>query len=87
MINLTPLYIVGAGLARSVAGWFKNSIADGKITDFEWRQLGETVVRVGVIGVVVAYFPGTEFSMFESAIVAIGGDLVLQAVKKVKAKK
>ena len=33
--------------ARNVYGWLKNSIADGKITDYEWRQLAETIFRVG----------------------------------------
>jgi len=87
MVDLTPLYVVGAGFVRSIIGWFENSMADGKISDFEWKQLGATIVRVGLMGVVVAYFPGLNVSMFEAGIVAIGGDLVLQAVKKIKAKK
>ena len=87
MINVEPLYIVGVGLLRSVIGWFKSSMADKKIDEFEYRQLGETVARVGLIGLVVIYFPGLNVSWFEAAIVALGGDLVLQTVKKINLKK
>jgi len=83
-MNLTPIYAIGAGLLRSVLGWLKNSLADGRIDNLEWRQLGETIVRVGLIGAVAIYWPGLELSGLEVCAVAIGGDLVLQTVKKIK---
>jgi len=86
-MDLTPLFVVGAGLARSIAGWLENSLEDGKINDFEWKQLGATVVRVGLFGLVIVYFPGVEVTYIEAAAAAIGGDLVLQVVKKFKATK
>jgi len=80
-MDLTPLYGIGAGLLRSILGWLKHSLADGKIDDLEWKLLGETVVRVGLIGAVAYYFPGLNLSGFEVAATAIGGDLILNAVK------
>ena len=82
--TLQPLAIVGAALVRSIAGWAKNSFADGVIDDFEWRKLGETIIRVGLIGAVVAYFPGFDVSWVEASIVAIGADMFLEAIKKLK---
>ena len=85
-MDYTPLFVVGAGLFRSTVGWLKSSLTDGQINEFEWRQLIETTIRVGLIGLVVAYFPGFDLSGFETAIVAIGGDLILNAIKKLKKK-
>lgn len=79
---LQPLYVVLAALLRSVLGWLKMSLRDGVISEFELRQLGETVARVGLIGIVVAYFPGIDVSWFEASVVAIAGDIFLCAVKK-----
>ena len=87
MVDLSILMPVGAGLVRSLVGWVKGSLADGEISEFEWRQLGETIVRVGFLGVVIAYFPGLDLSMFEASVAAIGGDIVLQAVKQINKKK
>lgn len=78
------LVIVGAGLVRSLAGWVENALGDGKVDMPEWKQLGETIVRVGLIGVVVYYFPWFELSSVESAAVAVGGDMFAYWVKKLK---
>ena len=32
---------------RNLFGWIKNSFADGKIQDYEWKQLGETIFKLG----------------------------------------
>jgi len=40
---------LGAPLLRSFTGWLENSLEDGKISKFEWCQLGGTFVRVGLI--------------------------------------
>ena len=36
-------------VARSVSGWLTHALDDGVITEFEWRQLGVTVIRVGTM--------------------------------------
>ncbi len=81
---LHPLFVVLAAILRSFLGWLKISLKDGFIQDYEFRKLGETVVRVGLIGIVIAYFPGIDVSWFEVGIIALGGDLLLNAVKKLK---
>jgi len=34
-------------IGRNIYGWFMNSIADGKIQDYEWKQLGATFIKLG----------------------------------------
>ena len=80
-----PLLIVLAALGRSILGWAKASFKDGYIQDYELRKLGETIARVGLIGVIVAYLPWVSVSWFEVSIIALAGDVVLSAVKKGKA--
>lgn len=77
-----PFAIILAALLRSILGWAKVSFKDGYLQDFELKKLGETVVRVGVIGLVVIYMPGLNTAWFESAAIILGGDLLLNAVKK-----
>jgi len=38
-----------APVLRSVAGWIENAFEDGKISKFELRHLGSTVLRVGML--------------------------------------
>ncbi len=80
----TPLIGVGAALGRSILGWAKASFADGYLQDFEIKKLGETIIRVGLIGAIVAYFPGAQqyLSVVQMGAVTIAGDLLLQAIKK-----
>ena len=43
-----PAVISGAMIiGRNIFGWFKNSFADGEIQDYEWKQLGETIFKLG----------------------------------------
>ena len=47
---LKPLLLaIGTPIVRSVLGWLQHALADRKVTKFEWRQLAETTVRVGLI--------------------------------------
>lgn len=77
-----PLLVVLAALGRSILGWAKVSFKDGYLQDFEIKKLGETVVRVGLLGAVIAYLPWIDVSWIEVSAVALGGDLLLNAVKK-----
>jgi small-conductance mechanosensitive channel len=45
------LAALGVVLIRNVSGWLQNALEDGEITQYEFRQLGETVFRIGVPGV------------------------------------
>lgn len=88
-MDYTPLLIIGAATIRSVAGWLENAISvkgrsGRKIDDFEWRELFATLIRVGVIGIVITYFPWINISGIESAAVAFGADYLLSALKKLR---
>ena len=48
------------------------------------KQLIETIIRVGFIGLIVAYFPGLNMSWFDASITAIAADMILSAIKAKK---
>ena len=79
--------LVGIPVLRSVAGWAENALKDGKIENFEWKQLGETVVRVGFIGA-ATYFglneAGYDISALGAGAAAIIIDIIISAIKKKK---
>ncbi len=79
--------LVGIPVLRSVAGWAENALKDGKIENFEWKQLGETVVRVGFIGA-ATYFGlnevGYDISALGAGAAAIIIDVIISAIKKKK---
>lgn len=79
--------LVGIPVVRSVAGWAENALKDGKIEAFEWRQLGETVLRVGIIGF-AAFFglngSGIDISAIGAGASAVVLDFVISAIKKKK---
>lgn len=82
MIDVSSLWIVGAGVLRSVGGWVENALDDGEISEFEWKQLGSTVIRVGVFGVVALYLPGVDLSGVEAAASGFLLDVVVKALKR-----
>lgn len=81
--------LVGIPVLRSVVGWTENAFKDGQISGFEWRQLGETVIRVGMIGA-ATYFGlngmGIDINAFGAGASAVLVDFVLSAIKKTKKK-
>ena len=83
-MDLTPLYVVLGALARSLVGWANHSLADGKIDEFELKQLAQTVLRVGFLGILVAYWPGLNLAWFDATVIAILADMALNAIKKLK---
>ena len=83
-MDWSPLLIIGAGTLRSVLGWLKTSLADGEISEFEWRELGVCVIRVGVLGTIVLYFPGLDLSGFEAAIAGFAVDMIFNQVRKLR---
>lgn len=86
-MDLTPLYVVLGALARSIVGWAKHSLADGKIDEYEYKLLAETVVRVGFLGILIAYCPGLNLAWFDATIIAILADIALNAIKGLKKSK
>lgn len=47
------LAFVGIPLLRSVAGWFSHSVKDGRISKYEWKLLVETIINVGLVGIMI----------------------------------
>jgi hypothetical protein len=79
---ITTLVLVP--VARSIAGWLENALDDGKINSFEWKQLGATVLRVGMIGF-ATYFGlgemGFDVNALGAGASAVLVDFVLSAIK------
>lgn len=74
-------------VGRSVGGWMTNALKDGKITNFELKKLGETVLRTGIYGTLI--FLGADGFGIELAPIAAGAsavilDMVLKAFKETK---
>ena len=77
--------IVVIPIIRSVSGWAVKALADNRITRFEWRQLAQTVVRVGTVGL-MGYFGlsiiGVDNAAIASAIGAFFVDKLFNALKQ-----
>jgi hypothetical protein len=73
-------------VARNIYGWFNNSMKDGAIQPYEWKQLGSTLVTLGGFALftylgVNAAFPGVITPEGSAAIVAFV-DVVKSYFKK-----
>lgn len=81
------LIAAGIPVARSIGGWAKNALKDGKITQFEWRLLASTVVRVGLMSS-IAFLGLNEMGVDVPMITAAAGsyfaDVLFSALKKKK---
>jgi hypothetical protein len=81
------LTLIGIPVVRSFAGWAENAFKDGTISAIEWKQLGETVLRVGMIGL-GTYFGlngmGIDVSAFGAGAAAVVMDFIISAIKKKK---
>ncbi len=81
------LVIVGIPVVRSISGWAIKALADNKVTKFEMKQLAQTVVRVGTIGL-MGYFglsiAGIDNAAIASAIGAFFVDKLFNALKQTK---
>lgn len=71
--------LVGIPIIRSVAGWLENALKDGSIDRFELKELGSTIIRVGMIG--FGLFIGFDMSALAAAGSAVAGDFLLKALK------
>ncbi len=73
-------------VARSVAGWAGNALKDDEVTYFEWKELGETTIRIGIIE--AAIFFGVNLAGFDIPIIAAGcaafiADKIFSALKAI----
>lgn len=84
MIDWSILIVPAGAVIRGVAGWAENAFADGEISKFEWKQLGETVLRVGIIGLALLF--GLHLDPMTATGAAIATDFGLSAVKNIGVK-
>jgi len=79
--------IVMIPIIRSVSGWGVKALKDNRVTKFEMRQLVQTVIRVGTIGL-MGYFglsiAGIDNAAIASAIGAFFVDKLFNALKQTK---
>jgi hypothetical protein len=73
--------IIGVPIVRGVAGWLEKALADGKIEDFEWQQLAETVLMLGVPA--AALFFGIGMPVGYAVALPLIADYIYHYVKKV----
>ena len=81
------LIVAGVPVVRSASGWAVKALADNRITRFEWRQLAQTVIRVGTIGLMGYFglsFFGIDNAAIASAIGAFFVDKAFNALKQTK---
>ena len=76
---VAALWILGASIVRNVCGWAENSLKDGKISTYEWGQLGSTIFRVGIIG--FGLHLGFDLSGLEAGGGAVVADFIIAALK------
>ena len=72
--------LVGAPVARSVAGWLENAMADGKVTLLECKRLLGTVLRLGIPA--LALFYGLELDAAFAASIPLLVEYAFKAIKK-----
>lgn len=77
--------IIFTPLVRSAAGWLENALEDGIISEFEWRQLLSTVLRVGLTTAAIYFgigtIPGVDIHAFSAGAAGFLFDLIYRAVK------
>ena len=78
---------IGIPLLRSIGGWATKALEDNKVTKFELKQLLSTVLRTGIIAVMI-YFGADGFGIDVTAIGSAAGavvfDMLLSAFKENK---
>jgi len=86
-MNWDMIGAIGIPILRSVGGWITKATADGKISDFEFKQLGSTALRTLISGTLIyvgAEGFGLDIDMMASAATAVILDMILSAFKENK---
>lgn len=81
------MIIIGVPMIRSVAGWAEKALQDHKITKFEWKKLSQTIVRVGLIGIMGYYgltIAGVDQAALAAAVAAFFADKLFGSLKENK---
>ena len=79
MVLNEALVLLGTGAARSIGGWLENAFDDGKVSAFEWRQLGATVLKFGLLGAgIFLGFNQFGVDVWSAAGITFAGDWVVK---------
>ena len=76
MVFPEVITVIGVGVARSVFGWAENALGDGKISTFEWGQLGSTVLRTSLLTTALFFSINGIFGTDISVLAAGAGTFV-----------
>ena len=80
------ILLIGAPIARAIAGWLQNALQDNVVTTLEWKKLLNTVLRLGVPA--VALYFGLNLDVEVAAAIPIIADYVFEYfVKYLKKRK
>jgi hypothetical protein len=67
---------VQAGLmvvGRNLFGWFQSAFSDKKISPYEWKQLGKTVITMGLMSAGIYFGLGTFTNVDVAESTALAG--------------
>ena len=93
MVFPEVITVIGVGVARSVFGWAENALGElsdegRKVSNFEWGQLGSTVLRTSLLSAALFFgingIFGTEISVLAAGAGAFVSDFI---VSKLSSKK
>lgn len=74
-MDIAILMIPIVAILRAIFGWLENALKDGVIELPEWKQLGATVIRMGVP--MVALIFGLDVDETVAASIVTLGDIVI----------
>jgi len=84
-MNWDVIGAIGIPILRSVGGWITKATEDGKISDFEFEQLGKTALKTLIVGTLIyvgAEGFGVNIDLMASAAAAVILDMILSAWKE-----
>lgn len=73
--------VIAIPVARSFGGWATWALKDGKVSDFELRKLGETVLKTSIIGGMI-YFGANGFGLDVDLIASSASAVILEKITK-----
>ena len=76
------------GLIRAIVGWLENAASDGEFSKLEWKQLAETILRIGMMSAATFYgisgLTGVHIDAITAGFSAVLFDFVYVRIKKLK---
>ena len=73
------LKLLGIPIARGFLGWVENAVKDGSVSQFEWRELGATMIRILTLAG-FGYFGFNGFGIDVDAVSVVAGSAVVDFI-------